>query len=504
MKNFFLITYVFLFALSIISCSTKQSTTETDKESLSDTDNLPDTTTDLDTTDNDQAAENENKDSDKISDDTTPQADESNDTEQEIDQDKETDSGQEVDPDIDQYPPDVPYEGYFEDNLLKLCVENALINVVPEEYPPSLTPEHMARLTELSCYGGISSIRGIENLPNLESLDLIDSYSNGAPDEIKDFRPIGKLVKLKILRFGNHKAHEIPENFKNLINLEQVFLKINNITNPATFSRIGVLPKLKSVEVQILNPANLDFLNSYKNTTFIQIEDEKTITNIDFVEGMTSLEDFVIRNSLITSIAPLTKVKSLVNISIDSCGKLEGLNKLTELTNLKTAAIMNCSLKNIPDLSPLQKNIEGLNFEGNLLENIDFARNLSSLKYFSAKNNNVSDLSPLSNKPLLERVHFDGNKIKSIPEGWSANKSLNYVRFPINEFSDLSSFKALENLKIDMLFLEYNYIVDITPLKSFYTLSTLMLSHNCIIDFSPLDGLKAAIYKSNQDNCNQF
>ena len=75
MKNFFLITYVFLFALSIISCSTKQSTTETDKESLSDTDNLPDTTTDLDTTDNDQAAENENKDSDKISDDTTPQAD---------------------------------------------------------------------------------------------------------------------------------------------------------------------------------------------------------------------------------------------------------------------------------------------------------------------------------------------------------------------------------------------------------------------------------------------
>jgi Leucine-rich repeat (LRR) protein len=91
----------------------------------------------------------------------------------------------------------------------------------------------------------------------------------------------------------------------------------------------------------------------------------------------------------------------------------------------------------------------------------------------------------------LEKVYdisFEGNAITSI-EGIENATYLRKIDFSSNYITDLSSLGKNINLNINTLYLENNYITNLSPLSNL-DLSTLYIGNNCITNFTSIQNIK--------------
>ncbi len=129
------------------------------------------------------------------------------------------------------------------------------------------------------------------------------------------------------------------------------------------------------------------------------------------------------------------------------------------------------------------------------LEGLQYAINLENL---DLRNNQISNLNPLSTAKSLVSVNLGGNAISDIT-GISTLSNLNTLYLAKNSISNISDLSNLTKLKI--LSVKENQISDIAALSGLVNLERLYLSYNSISDISALSDLtklKTLSLKENQ------
>lgn len=161
------------------------------------------------------------------------------------------------------------------------------------------------------------------------------------------------------------------------------------------------------------------------------------------------------------------------------------------------------SKEDLSQLDTLYQTQKGLTISS--LKGLEYADNLYSLYL---ENNNISDVSPLSNLPKLTKLALGMNKLTDISALGSlpslTNLSLNHneiddvsvlaqspnlqqVSINHNKIKDISKLNTLT--KLTFFNMEENQITDISAISSFHSLQVLMADDNLISDLSPLSNL---------------
>jgi len=131
--------------------------------------------------------------------------------------------------------------------------------------------------------------------------------------------------------------------------------------------------------------------------------------------------------------------------------------------------------------------LTGLDASSRGIVNLTGLEHCTSLNWLSLNNNQISDISPLSNLTNLGGwLNLHNNKISDI----SPLSNLTILWSLHLEFNQISDVSPLANLNhLDLLWIFENRISDISPLSNLANLKTLAISWNAITDISPLSSL---------------
>lgn len=259
---------------------------------------------------------------------------------------------------------------------------------------------------------GASSLKGVEELKNLEKLGL---YANKIT--ATQLKYIKNLTKLKSLDLAENNLVEIPKgSFDNLVNLEELVLDHTGI-----------------------NTLDKDMMSKLVNLRDLLIEENK-FTNLDFLEGTTSIKNFLFRD-----------------------------NNITDISGIRN-----------------NNNLEMFWGTGNMVSDISVLAGQKELNYFSMADNNIKDISPLKDSYKLENVYLSKNKIENI-DALKGKTFIKSMELDYNMITDVSALKDLENL--ERLYLNDNKITSFEPLSGLLNLRVLYLKNNATKDYSPLKGI---------------
>lgn len=259
---------------------------------------------------------------------------------------------------------------------------------------------------------GVSSLEGVEELKNLEKLGLFANRI--AASQLKYIK---KLTKLKSLDLADNRLLDIPKgSFDYLVNLEELVLDNTGIST-----------------------LDKDMMSKLVNLRDLLIE-ENRFTNLDFLEGTTSIKNFLFRD-----------------------------NKITDIKGIRN-----------------NKNLEMFWGTGNMVSDISVLAGQKELNYFSMADNNIKDISPLKDSNKLENVYLSKNKIENI-DALKGKTFIKSMELDHNMITDVSALKDLENL--ERLYLNDNKITSFEPLSGLINLRVLYLKNNATTDYSPLKGI---------------
>lgn len=296
----------------------------------------------------------------------------------------------------------------FEDEIVTRAIRKAIDKPKGDIYLSDVI-----NLKELEIVAqGASSLKGVENLENLEKLGL---YANKIT--ATDLFYIKNLTKLKSLDLAENNLFDIPDgSFDNLVNLEELVLD---------HTGISTLDK--------------DMMSKLVNLRDLLIEENK-FTNLDFLEGTTSIKNIIFRD-----------------------------NKITDISGIRN-----------------NKNLEMFWGTNNLVSDISVLEGQKDLNYLSMAQNKISDISPLKDSTKLEKVYLGHNNITNI-DVLKGKTFINNMELDHNKITDISALKDLINL--ERLYLNDNKISSFEPLSGLVNLRVLYLKNNSTSDYSPLDGI---------------
>lgn len=259
---------------------------------------------------------------------------------------------------------------------------------------------------------GVSSLKGVEQLKNLEKLGLYANRITAA-----DLKYVKDLTKLKSLDLAENRLLDIPKgSFDNLVNLEELVL-----------DHTGISELDKEMMSKLVNLRDL-------------LIEENNFTNLDFLEGTTSIKNFLFRD-----------------------------NKITDISGIRN-----------------NKNLEMFWGTGNMVSDISVLKGQKELNYFSMADNNIKDISPLQDSYKLENVYLSKNKIENI-DALKGKTFIKSMELDHNMITDVSALRELINL--ERLYLNDNKIASFEPLSGLVNLRVLYLKNNATTDYSPLDGI---------------
>ena len=198
-----------------------------------------------------------------------------------------------------------------------------------------------------------------------------------------------------------------------------------------------------------------------KEQTSLTITDA-TVDNLEDLVFFPNLESLTL-GEYGSNIPPITSMDG-----VENCTKLQELS------------ILYGPDKDYSAISSLKNLTRFLRFAGTDYDNIiDALKECESLKYFTVRNQGVTDMHRISELSNLESLNLSLNKISKI-EGLKNMTNLNYIDLSGNKITKIEGLENLTNLK--NLYLNDNLIVDITPLSPNISLTVLNLTGNAQID----------------------
>ncbi|MCM1060271.1 MAG: leucine-rich repeat domain-containing protein [Eubacterium sp.] len=236
-----------------------------------------------------------------------------------------------------------------------------------------------------------------------------------------------------------------------------------------------------------------EYRYSTSSTSYIIVHLDNEITNEDIdklnrLNNLTSLNLFI-KNENFNDISQLKRLtlNNLTELIIEGrdC-KINDINAISNFTNLtKFHILINNQISDISILSDLT-NLEELTIIGGKISDISALENLNNLKCLDLNRNQIRDISVISKLMKLEELDLSNNKINDI----SALKSLTNLKvldLSNNQISDINNLNDLTILKF--LNLRGNQIYDINALKELTECEVLHLGANQIDNIDALKNL---------------
>lgn len=274
----------------------------------------------------------------------------------------------------------------------------------------------------------ITNVNGISHLVSLRDIDLSMCLNINNVDSITK---LTRLEKLDLSTCGNiQKA-----NFEKLTNLIELKFKKNQvveITLPTSLQRLDMEQSLKLITTMGFEKAtNLNSLNLQNCTTLININHLSTLTNLKelFLTNCTSLKSvdpLVTLTNIMTlemnqcaslqnvnCISTLTKLTDLELCNCDIIQDVSGVSTLTNLTSLIISSFCIIQEVNVSNLTRLKR----LDLFGVKLQRIDGLTNLTNLKYLNINSCTFSEDSALKDfmkENNLWSLYLQGQQIKDL------------------------------------------------------------------------------------------
>jgi len=348
---------------------------------------------------------------------------------------------------------------------------------------------------------------------NAKVLDLGNCGLTELPDELFE------LTELEELKLGNGywdyqknygKANFIKNVCPSISNLQALkALQINGEWHRKNqISDISFLEKLTSLQTLNLSCNQISDISFLKKLTSLQTLNLSCnrISDVSFLKKLTNLHTLHLGDNRISDYSFLEKLTNLqtLDLGFNKISDYSFLEKLTDLQslNLSTNKIsdyffleksnnlqsLNLSMNEISDYSFLEKltNLLSLNLSYNQISDVSFLEKLTSLQSLDLTKNKISDISFLEKLISLQSLHLSSNRISDI---FFLEKltSLQSLHLSSNQISDISFLEKLTCLQL--LDLLSNKISDISFLEKLTSLQKLNLCNNQISDISSLQKL---------------
>ncbi len=164
-------------------------------------------------------------------------------------------------------------------------------------------------------------------------------------------------------------------------------------------------------------------------------------------------------------------ILNLNNLGITSISEIEGLEKLTNLTELSLSGNKISEIQGLEHLTKLKV----LDLSKNNITQIQSLDTLLDLNQLYLNNNEISNIDGLDNLINLTFLNLDSNNITKI-EGLTYNKNLNTLYLSHNNITEITNLSSLTNLFL--LALNNNMIKTIKGLETLDSLRVLRLNDN--------------------------
>ncbi len=166
-------------------------------------------------------------------------------------------------------------------------------------------------------------------------------------------------------------------------------------------------------------------------------------------------------------------------------GLNSGVQSIVGIEHIENLEKANLEQNNISDLTPLSNllNIEYLRLANNSIVNTKPLSGLIKLKYLTLQNNNIIDIQSFENLTNLTLLLLESNNISNI-NVLSNLVQLSTLKIGDNNIDNIDPLSNLTNLVV--LTLDNNNISDLTPLEELSALNLLELKYNEITDIQSL------------------
>ncbi len=262
------------------------------------------------------------------------------------------------------------------------------------------------------------------------------------------------IIGAKTLDLSFLALEKIPEQIKELSNLEQLYLSGNSIQN------LTLLTKLTKLRILYIGGNQIRDITPLKELIF--------------------LEDVELSQNHILDISPLKKLSNINKLYLRG-NFIRDVMPLMELWNLERLNLADNHLTDIVSLQDLKK-LKRLNLSRNLLHNLDWLENITGIEDLDLSGNNIGDIKKIAGIESLKVLNLDNLGFND-PSPISTLKNLIDLTLANNKIENIDFLRQLTSLKI--LDLRSNQITDISALGNLRNLITLDLSNNNISSLSP-------------------
>ena len=252
----------------------------------------------------------------------------------------------------------------------------------------------------------------IVTIKDANLLEILLSY-----DKNKD----GKLSKGELEKIKNLYLYKEVSDLTGLeyaTNLSSLSLRFKG--NTPDFSKMN-LSKLfyLSLDLEDSSKKDLTFLSKCTNLFSLSINGtDNTPVNISGIENCKELKDIYISQVAINDLSQLSKITGLESLYfsfVSGSGKSNfDLNNIDKLTELHQLGMYNANVKNLSGLKKLTKltDVSFNNCTG--VSDLSSLANNKGIKYFSANNSDLKDISFLKDCTELKSVNLRDTKITNV------------------------------------------------------------------------------------------
>lgn len=282
--------------------------------------------------------------------------------------------------------------------------------------------------------------------------------------------------KIKILGCVDKNIKQL-EGIKNLVNLRDLDLEGNRISD---IHNLASLTKLKKLYLWKNEITNISALSSLVNLERLHLSNNN-ISELQPISSLKNLTDLFADGNKIEDISPLSKLAQIHELQLAD----NLIQDITPLASLDTLAEINLANNPIADFTPVQTlaKLKYLDISNTNLTDLEAIKELEGLTHLILGNNLLTDITPLSKFKALTVLDLGANQIENI-EALNKCVNLNILKIQNNLIKDISPLSKLK--KIRVLNLNNNLVADLSALDSATALSNLYIAGNSIKNFDSI------------------
>jgi len=290
-----------------------------------------------------------------------------------------------------------------------------------------------------------SELKSLHEAQTFNTIDLTNA-------KIESLAPLYDFNGIKSITLDNTYFRDLPS--LNLFDFESISLNNNYLKNLDTLTENQ---HLTSLSLNYNQFSSLRFLNLFPNLDTLEVR-ENELMQFSSIPDNHSLKYLVIDNNPVNDVNDLESLKQLEYLSANNLS--ENAGKLPRFFNLKTLTANNSAtfVKYALNTEHSYEAVETLSLAKNQFQNLKplFCNSTTprfpTATYLNLRNNKISSIQDLRYYPNLKQLDLGYNPIKYI-DGLSLL------------------------MKLEVLYLESNYIQDISPIENLTALKELSLIH---------------------------